>query len=138
MALAGKGNRAAGGRIGASNDIGDHGVTLHVQPRSPVAHDLDSLDLTGGDASDQVTQIFALGGRTTAVDQDIALGARQAAHGIAFVLVLLILTFVDVVFGELMPKSVAIRRSLAHASVRPRASLSPPTAITLSAAPGVA
>ena len=33
-------------------------------------------------------------------------------HGIAFVLVLLILTFVDVVFGELMPKSVAIRRSL--------------------------
>ena len=33
-------------------------------------------------------------------------------HGIAFILVLLILTFVDVVFGELMPKSVAIRRSL--------------------------
>ena len=33
-------------------------------------------------------------------------------HGIAFVLVLLVLTFVDVVFGELMPKSVAIRRSL--------------------------
>jgi CBS domain containing-hemolysin-like protein len=33
-------------------------------------------------------------------------------HGIAFMLVLIVLTFVDVVFGELMPKSVAIRRSL--------------------------
>jgi CBS domain containing-hemolysin-like protein len=31
---------------------------------------------------------------------------------VAFVLVLTVLTFVDVVFGELMPKSVAIRRSL--------------------------
>lgn len=37
---------------------------------------------------------------------------ETVTHGIAFVLVLLILTFVDVVFGELMPKSVAIRRSL--------------------------
>jgi len=36
-----------------------------------------------------------------------------AAHLIAFVLVLVVLTFVDVVFGELMPKSIAIRRSLA-------------------------
>lgn len=34
-------------------------------------------------------------------------------HAIAFILVLMVLTFVDVVFGELMPKSVAIRRSLA-------------------------
>ena len=37
---------------------------------------------------------------------------ETATHIIAFVLVLAVLTFVDVVFGELMPKSVAIRRSL--------------------------
>lgn len=37
---------------------------------------------------------------------------EAVTHGIAFVLVLMVLTFVDVVFGELMPKSVAIRRSL--------------------------
>ncbi|MES2709169.1 MAG: hemolysin family protein [Verrucomicrobiota bacterium] len=36
-------------------------------------------------------------------------------HVIAFITVLIVLTFVDVVFGELMPKSVAIRRSLATA-----------------------
>ncbi|RYD33889.1 MAG: HlyC/CorC family transporter, partial [Verrucomicrobiaceae bacterium] len=36
-------------------------------------------------------------------------------HVIAFISVLVVLTFVDVVFGELMPKSVAIRRSLATA-----------------------
>jgi CBS domain containing-hemolysin-like protein len=35
-----------------------------------------------------------------------------ATHVVAFILVLVVLTFVDVVFGELMPKSVAIRRSL--------------------------
>ena len=37
----------------------------------------------------------------------------SATHAIAFILVLVVLTFVDVVFGELMPKSIAIRRSLA-------------------------
>ena len=37
---------------------------------------------------------------------------KAAAHVMAFVLVLSVLTFVDVVFGELLPKSVAIRRSL--------------------------
>lgn len=36
-------------------------------------------------------------------------------HIIAFVIVLMGLTFVDVVFGELMPKSIAIRRSLGTA-----------------------
>jgi CBS domain containing-hemolysin-like protein len=36
-------------------------------------------------------------------------------HFTAFLLVLLTLTFVDVVFGELMPKSIAIRRSLGTA-----------------------
>ena len=36
-------------------------------------------------------------------------------HLIAFLLVLVALTFVDVVFGELMPKSIAIRRSLGTA-----------------------
>jgi CBS domain containing-hemolysin-like protein len=37
---------------------------------------------------------------------------ETVTHVIAFILVLAVLTFVDVVFGELMPKSVAIRRSL--------------------------
>lgn len=37
---------------------------------------------------------------------------ETATHIIAFILVLAVLTFVDVVFGELMPKSIAIRRSL--------------------------
>ncbi len=37
---------------------------------------------------------------------------QAATSVVAFVLVLTVLTFVDVVFGELMPKSVAIRRSL--------------------------
>ncbi len=37
---------------------------------------------------------------------------KAASHIAAFILVLTVLTFVDVVFGELMPKSVAIRRSL--------------------------
>ncbi|MDB6070079.1 MAG: Hemolysin, contains domain [Verrucomicrobiales bacterium] len=37
---------------------------------------------------------------------------ESVIHIIAFILVLVVLTFVDVVFGELMPKSVAIRRSL--------------------------
>ena len=36
-------------------------------------------------------------------------------HVIAFIIVLMGLTFVDVVFGELMPKSIAIRRSLGTA-----------------------
>jgi CBS domain containing-hemolysin-like protein len=36
-------------------------------------------------------------------------------HIIAFLLVLVTLTFIDVVFGELMPKSIAIRRSLGTA-----------------------
>ena len=36
-------------------------------------------------------------------------------HIIAFLMVLVSLTFIDVVFGELMPKSIAIRRSLGTA-----------------------
>ena len=36
-------------------------------------------------------------------------------HVLAFIIVLLSLTFVDVVFGELMPKTIAIRRSLGTA-----------------------
>jgi CBS domain containing-hemolysin-like protein len=36
-------------------------------------------------------------------------------HFISFILVLSALTFIDVVFGELMPKSIAIRRSLGTA-----------------------
>ena len=36
-------------------------------------------------------------------------------HIIAFLIVLVSLTFIDVVFGELMPKSIAIRRSLGTA-----------------------
>lgn len=36
-------------------------------------------------------------------------------HLIAFLIVLVALTFIDVVFGELMPKSIAIRRSLGTA-----------------------
>jgi CBS domain containing-hemolysin-like protein len=38
---------------------------------------------------------------------------EPVTHILAFFLVLVVLTFVDVVFGELMPKSIAIRRSLA-------------------------
>src|SRR5690606_8774487 len=67
------------------DDVGHHGIALHLDAGGAAADQLDPLDLGGHGAAQDVGAGVVLGGRAGAVDQDVADRAFEAARAVAVV-----------------------------------------------------